>query len=108
METITFDKLPEAVAGLYRELAGIRLMLAKQQPKKEPTNQWFDLSTLCEYLPEKPAKQTVYQWVSEGKIPYHKGNKRLRFLKSEIDGWLMAGKRKTVEEIKAEAGQYLK
>jgi excisionase family DNA binding protein len=50
--------------------------------------QWFDLSELCQYHPDKPSKATVYTWVSMGLIPVHKGGKKLRFLKSEIDNWL--------------------
>lgn len=58
-----------------------------------PTTQWLDLSALCEYLPEHPARQTVYGWITAGTIPYHKRGKRLYFAKSEIDEWLASGKR---------------
>ncbi len=49
---------------------------------------WFNLSELCNYLPNKPSKHTIYSWVRSGKIPYFKERNRLRFLKSEIDAWL--------------------
>ena len=34
-----------------------------------------------QYLPDRPAKQTVYGWVFQKKIPYHKKGKKLQFLK---------------------------
>ena len=70
-------------------------------------DQWFDLNQLCEYLPDKPAKATAYGWVHTGMIPHHKGQKKLRFLKSEIDQWLKTGKRKTYAETSIIAETYL-
>ena len=70
-------------------------------------DRWFDLNEVCNYLPDKPVKPTVYGWVHSGLIPCHKGAKRLRFLKSEIDEWLKTGKQKTVSELADEAEQYL-
>lgn len=60
-----------------------------QQPTE--ADRWFDLNELCIYHPDKPSKPTVYGWVSAGTIPVHKGGKKLRFLKSEIDNWLKQG-----------------
>ena len=77
------------------------------EPQPE-TTLWFDLNELCNYLPDKPAKPTVYGWVHTGLIPCHKGAKKLRFLKAEIDQWLKSGKQKTVFEIEAEANNYLR
>jgi len=71
------------------------------------TDHWFDLNDLCNYLPDKPSKPTVYGWVHDSFIPCHKGQKRLRFLKSEIDNWLKQGRKKTLAETANEAEQYL-
>jgi len=71
------------------------------------TDQWFDLTELCNYLPDKPARATVYGYVHFGKIPCHKGQKKLRFLKSEIDTWLKEGKQLTFAETAKEAEQYI-
>ena len=46
-------------------------------------------------------------WTSQRLIPYHKKNKRIYFLKSEIDEWLKTGRRKTTAEIHAEAIAYV-
>ncbi len=88
------------------------LLDIKHQPKNqnEPTDpdRWFDLTELCNYHPDKPTKATVYGWVNVRSIPVHKGGKKLRFLKSEIDSWLMQGKKKTYAETSHEAAQYIK
>lgn len=57
--------------------------------------------------PTTPAKPTVYAWIGQRSIPYHKKGKKLMFLKSEIDSWLKEGRRKTAAEIQAEAKQYV-
>ena len=81
---------------------------SKQSLIHTSTDQWFNLKELIDYLPDHPAKATVYSWVSGSLIPNHKGGKKLRFLKSEIDAWMKSGKRKTVSEFSAEADEYLK
>jgi len=80
-----------------------------KQASTEPTetDRWFDLNELCQYHPDKPSKPTVYGWVHSGLIPVHKGGKKLRFLKSEIDNWLKQGRRKTLAETASEADTYL-
>ena len=75
--------------------------------EKEEPPQWFSIQELCDYLPEHPAVQTVYSWTSTNRIPYYKDSKRLRFLKSEIDDWLLEGKLKTRKELEEEARQFV-
>lgn len=89
----TLEQLPSAATQLYHKMENIERLLAQiiKNPHSD-SDRWFDLSELCEYLPDKPAKATVYGWVHTSIIPYHKGQKKLRFLKSEIDAWLMAGR----------------
>ncbi len=82
-----------------------------ETPKAEQqteADRWFDLNELCIYHPDKPSKPTVYGWVHSGLIPVHKGGKKLRFLKSEIDNWIKQGRKKTLAETAKEADQYLK
>ena len=72
------------------------LLDLKHNPKYSSqidSDQWFDLKELCEYLPDKPSKATIYSWIHNRTIPFHKGAKKLRFLKSEIDIWLKDGKK---------------
>lgn len=109
METLSFEQLPKAVTQLYEKIENIeRLLLEKSNESRPETDCWFDLNELCEYHPDKPAPATVYGWVHFGQVPCHKGGKKLRFLKSEIDLWLKNGRKKTLAEISADADQYLK
>lgn len=109
MENLTLETLPKAFALLTNEVSEIkRLLLEKDSEQPTETDHWFNLHELCEYLPDKPKKATVYGWVSNGLIPVHKGTKKLRFLKSEIDSWIKQGRKKTLAETASEADLYLK
>lgn len=108
-EGLTLETLPKAFVQLTCEVGEIkRLLLEKSYAEPTETDRWFDLNELCQYHPDKPTKPTVYGWVHAGTIPSHKGGKKLRFLKSEIDCWLKQGRKKTRAEIAAVADQYCK
>ena len=105
---ITFEQLPKAFTLLTIEIGEIkRLLLEKSNQQPTETDHWFDLNELCIYHPDKPSKPTVYGWVNAGIIPVHKGGKKLRFLKSEIDNFLRQGRKKTLAETASEADNYL-
>lgn len=106
-QSITFEKLPEAMGYLIREVEALKNALSEKY-EPTPTDSWFNVDELREYLPDHPAKATIYGWVSTKQIPNHKGGKKLRFLKSEIDNWLSSGKRKSESELQDEAAEYLK
>jgi len=108
MENLTLETLPKAFVLLTNEVGEIkRLLLEKSNEQPTETDRWFDLNELCIYHPDKPSKPTVYGWVHSGLIPVHKGGKKLRFLKSEIDNWLKQGRKKTLAETASEAAQYV-
>lgn len=108
-EGLTLETLPKAFTHLTNEVSEIkRLLLEKSNEQPHEIDRWFDLIELCNYHPDKPSKPTVYGWVNAGIVPAHKGGKKLRFLKSEIDIWLRQGKKKTVAETASEADNYLK
>ena len=105
---ITFEQLPNAVNRLIEKVDNIeRILIEKNSVNKTESDQWFGLDELRDYLPDKPAAQTLYGWVHARTIPFHKWSKKLRFLKSEIDDWMKSSKRKTVSEIEQEADNYL-
>jgi excisionase family DNA binding protein len=108
-EGLTLETLPKAFAHLTSEVSEIkRLLLENSNEQPTEADRWFDLNELCIYHPDKPSKPTVYGWVNIGAIPVHKGGKKLRFLKSEIDNWLKQGRKKTLAETASEAEAYLK
>ena len=105
---MTFEQLPNAVNRLIDKVDNLeRLIIAKNSVNQIQTDQWFNLAELCDYLPDRPANQTLYGWVNKRTIPFHKGSKKLWFLKSEIDAWLMSGRRKTITEIEEETDNFL-
>jgi len=109
MENLTLETLPKAFSNLTNEVSEIkRLLLEKSNEPPTESDRWFDLNELCNYHPDKPSKPTVYGWVNASIIPVHKGGKKLRFLKSEIDNWLRQGRKKTLAETASEADIYLK
>lgn len=65
---------------------------------KTPEPEYLTIDQLREYLPQKPAKQTVYQWVHFKQVPYHKRGKSVLFKRSEIDQWISQTRRTTIEE----------
>lgn len=106
-ENLTFEQLPQAVSLLIDEVKELKSLLQVNNQDVEQPDRWFNLQELREYLPDRPARQTVYGWIGKRAIPYHKKGKKLQFLKSEIDAWLKTDKRKTAAEIHAEALAYV-
>lgn len=112
-KVFTYNDFPQAMTLIYGKVDRIEQIVKElADGPKEPADTWMDVDGLIHYLPEKPAKQTIYGWVSAKKIPYHKGGsgrngKKLRFRKSEIDDWLSSGKVKCEAELADEANVYL-
>lgn len=108
MNTVTFETLPSAVSMLLDKVEKIESSLAAMsQLSAESADRWMNIQELMDYHPDKPAKKTVYDWVTLRKIPYHKDGKRLRFLKSEIDRWLMSAYHKTEDELYEESVRFV-
>lgn len=106
---ITFENLPKIMSWVIDKLNKLdsKLDSLNSIPQVPSADQWMNLKELCEYLPSHPAEQTVYGWTSCHQIPFHKRGKRIMFLKSEIDAWLHAGKRKSQKELAEEAAQFI-
>jgi excisionase family DNA binding protein len=97
-KTILISLSVEELQTIITDCVNSCLKYNKELQSIQPTekNLWFDLAEFCNYHPDKPSKNTVYAWVNAGTIPVHKGGKKLRFLKSEIDEWLMHGKKNSL------------
>ena len=48
------------------------------------------------------AVQTIYGFTAKYEIPFFKRGKKLYFRKSELEAWINEGRKKTVNQIKAE------
>lgn len=108
-EKITFEQMPQAVFEIKAEILGLKEIVrqALSHREEQTADRWMNLSQLCEYHPDHPAKSTIYEWVGQHRIPVHKSGKKLRFLRSEIDEWLCGGRSRTQEELEREAMEYV-
>jgi excisionase family DNA binding protein len=108
IQNITLETMPKAMGYLIEKVEALeKAWQEKNEQPIIPSNRWMNIDELKDYLPDHPAKATIYGWASNRQIPYHKGGKKLRFLQSEIDEWLSAGKRKSESEMESEASEYL-
>ena len=87
--SIPFEALPKIVAEMNKK---IDLLIADRKTPIIDEDSLMNMEILRDYLPEKPARQTVYGWVNEMKIPYEKYGRRLYFRKSKIDKWIANGR----------------
>jgi excisionase family DNA binding protein len=89
MQAVTIVQItPEELEELIEKSVKKVLIELKELKEESTPDRWMNLQELCAYMPDRPSKPTVYGWVNSNKIPVHKGGKRLRFLKSEIDTWM--------------------
>ena len=109
MTDITFNDLPKAVSQIIDKLNNLETLIKEKIGASNESDHWFNINELCDYLPAKPQKSTVYGWVQHRQIPFHKepNRKALSFLKSEIDQWLMRGEKRTISDIQSEAHFFL-
>lgn len=87
------------------------LLLDIKHNKKEPTpntpeDELLTVPQAAEFLQLTVA--TIYSKVSRQELPVMKRGKRLYFSKKELVAYLQAGRKKTLNEIAAEANTYLK
>ena len=107
MENLVFTQLsvPE-IRLLFRQELETYFSTKESISNRPEPERWLNLAELCEYLPDKPVKPTVYGWVHFRVIPCHRRGKKLYFLKSEIDEWLKTGRKKTNAEIAKEVQEF--
>ncbi|NDV57087.1 helix-turn-helix domain-containing protein [Bacteroides sp. 519] len=110
-EDIKFEDLPRAISWMMNKLTELSQkidgMRNQHVTPTQESDKWLNLQDLCAYLPNHPAEQTVYGWTSTMKIPFHKNGKHIRFLKSEIDAWLLGDKNKSDKELNEDVKQYI-
>lgn len=112
MDKATIEIVLVLIREILSRITNLETMVSNL-PKPECTpvveeEQRFNIKELCEYLPTKPKKQTVYGWVSAkpAKIPFHKKGE-LYFIKSEIDAWLDEDGRTSGKDLMSQARAYI-
>ncbi len=91
MDIITLETMPRAIMDLNRKVDTLLSMQSQTSDVNE--DYLMPIEELENELPEKPARQTIYGWVNDRKIPFEKHGRRLYFRKSSIDNWLANGRR---------------
>jgi excisionase family DNA binding protein len=106
MENLTFDKLPEAVTMLTKEVSELkRLFIERQETPTEQPEQLLSIQQAAEFL--SLSVPTLYSKVSKGELPVMKRGKRLYFSRTELMEYVKAGRKKSNAEIEQEAKAYL-
>jgi excisionase family DNA binding protein len=103
MQSVTITQITPPELEVLIESTLKKILSSKTvTDKPADPDSWMNLDELCQYHPDKPSKPTVYGWVHAGIIPFHKGGKKLRFLKSDIERWLLQGRKQTTAEVDAQ------
>lgn len=102
MENFTFEQLPQALRLLHEKMNHLERLLEERHPQQEQED-IFNVSQAAAFLHLSVA--TLYMKVSRREVPVSKRGKRLYFYKSELAEWIREGRKKTVAEIRQEAGQ---
>lgn len=80
LQPIPEEQLPLTAARMLYYLGALWGFLKRLKPEDLAPDYEMTVEELSAFLPEKPAVQTIYGWVSEEKIPYIKRGKRLFFV----------------------------
>lgn len=106
MKDLTFDKLPEAVAGLYPKLNSIEKILLDQNHNTKPeADELLTVQQAADFL--NLSVPTVYGYVQRQEVPVCKRAKRLYFSRNQLTDWIKGGRKKTISEISEEAASYV-
>jgi excisionase family DNA binding protein len=97
MDTITFDKLPEAISQLLEKVGNIENLLTGQQ-QDAGREELFTITQAAKFL--DLVVPTLYSKVSRKEIPVNKQGKRLYFYKSELEEWIKKGRKQTFNELR--------
>jgi hypothetical protein len=100
---ISFDKLPEAVAHLIKEVTQIKEMVECNQSQNSIPTKRVPIGIEDASRIIGKAKPTVYSLVRKRLLPCYKNGKKLYFFEDELLEWISKGKKKTLQEIESEA-----
>jgi excisionase family DNA binding protein len=57
---------------------------------KNMKERWLSVAEIAEHLGVNP--DTVYKWIERKQLPAHKAGRLWKFMMSEVDMWVRAGK----------------
>ena len=103
LDTITFEKLPQAVASILDGIAEIKSICNDHREKDSGKDSYMTVEELCAYHPDHPSQQTVRRWKRLGYLPFYKDpvTRRIKFKKSEIDAWIASSRHMSRQERNA-------
>ena len=92
-ETLTFDKLPEAVGYLTEQVIELKKMVSELQPPPSDKRTLIEIEDAYRII--RKAKATVYRLVQKGILPAYKKGKKLYFYEDELLAWIENGRKET-------------
>jgi len=106
MDKLILSSMNESeIRKLVREGVLEVLYNADFKTNSKPESEYVYLDEACKLLMK--SKATVYGMTSSQKIPFYKRGKKLYFKREELLQWLGQGRRKTVDEIRQSADDFL-
>lgn len=103
-KNISYELTDKGIEQLAEIIAQKILSGIKQGPSKsEDEILWIDDAVKFLNL----AKPTIYGMTSKGTIQFYRRGRKIYFLKSDLEAWLMAGKQKTLSEMERDVEKYL-
>ena len=84
-----FSEMPLQMASLQNEVAELKQLILQLFNQSNDLQEVVGIDEVCKLTGY--SKNTVYQYVNQKKIPFHKpehGGRKLIFFKSEIENWL--------------------
>ena len=97
--TNVIESLPSQVSILVEEVLALKKLLLEMRKMPNDGEKVIGIEDVCKLTGY--AKNTIYQYVNQNKIPYHKpehGGRKLIFFREEIEDWLKGRKPETSQE----------
>ncbi|MDN3205656.1 helix-turn-helix domain-containing protein [Algoriphagus sediminis] len=91
LDKITFNNLPDAVQLIYESQKRLLDLFAEQQPTLD-SETIYSIEEASKFLHLK--KPTLYSYVNQKKIPFHKRGGRLYFFRSDLISWIKSANEK--------------
>ena len=88
----TKEELESCIEGVLKKCLG-----SQDKSTVPHVDEFLTIDEAAKYL--NLAKQSIYGFTSKGQIPFIKRAKRLLFRKSDLEKWLLEGRKKSITEI---------